>query len=166
MVGAKAALDADFISLSLSRFLIFLWYWPIFFCHSLSFLPFSIKLSMSFFFASQQWWRLTIHHLLSSGNVVWLSSPSLSRLFLVVSSVSFFFSLYYSSIRVGTAKSVVVIHPIERQLLNILVLLCFPFLYASSSILFFSFSSSFGSIVDDDDDDDLSLSHSLSLCMW
>ncbi len=93
----------------------------------------------------------------------------LSRLFLVVPSVSFFFSLYYSSIRVGTAKSVVVIHPIERQLLNIPVLLCFPFLYASSSILFFPFSSSFGSIVDDDDDDDdddLSLSHSLSLCMW
>lgn len=63
-------------ALSLSRFHLLLILTG-FFCHSLSFLPFSIKLSMSFF-ASRQWWRLAIHHLLSGGSVARLSSLSFS----------------------------------------------------------------------------------------
>ena len=95
-----------------------------FFCHSLSFLPFSIKLSMSFF-ASRQWWRLAIHHLLSGGNAARLSSLSFSLVSLRSLLFAFSRSLFYSSRRLLAAKSVVVMHPTERQLLNIPVLLFF-----------------------------------------
>jgi hypothetical protein len=90
-----------------------------FFCHSLSFLPFSIKLCMSFFCfttmmttdnPSSSFWRRCRSAIVSFLLVVLLLSLSST-------------SLYYSSRRLVTAKSVVVMHPIERQLLNIPVLL-------------------------------------------
>ena len=90
----------------------------------------------------------------------------LSRLFLVVLLLlSFFSGLYYSSMTLVTAKSVVVMHPIERQLLNIPVLLLLILflmcLFSFSVSLFFflfpliSFSFCSFAIHDDDDDDDL-----------
>ncbi len=77
------------------------------------------------FFASRQWWRLTIHHLLSGGDAARLSSHSFSFGSCRSLSLAFFSSHYYWSRRLVTAKSVVVMHPLERQLLNIPVLLFF-----------------------------------------